>query len=334
MVWSSATQNNVDKMCHIFTKPLKLVWSRNHFNLSARQFYSNVETVKDLEMVWTHFSGEFDASNTIIVDDSTSKLVRQPFNLIHVRTFHHADIDEGYTDNELLKVIDYLDTIRSHSNVANYVRNKPFLSHKYVVPENKELDSAMQHFTGTGRFVKPQQPLKMGIKRRLDDDDDGYNGIGVDVSIEQVKLAEDGVNTKPEPAVVHDNSISIKLEADDGTAGARQQDDEVEKPPRKKSKKAKKEKTPKPKRKTRRSKKQKKAATTSSDIHASPQTEVKQKKKKKKKATSSNIPIRPQTEKKLKSIQESIKQKKQEQKKHKKSNSSKIELQAVKIEPC
>ncbi|KAL9557976.1 hypothetical protein MBANPS3_001123 [Mucor bainieri] len=166
MVWSSARQENVEKMCHVFTQPLKLVWSRSHLNLSQQQFRSNVDTVKDLEIVWKHFLGE---------------------------TFHHEEIREEYPDNELLKVMKYLDIVRAHSNVANYVRCEPFLSHRHIVPENRLLDLAMQYFSRAGKFALPYQPPKKRAKRRRVDDDDM-----LDVKLEPVDELDDKISVKLE----------------------------------------------------------------------------------------------------------------------------------------
>ncbi|KAI8636104.1 HAD-like domain-containing protein, partial [Parasitella parasitica] len=126
MVWSSARQQSVQMMCKIFQQPLELVWNRDHFELEPDQYYRNTETVKDLTKAWHHFSNRHDAKDTIMLDDTISKLIYQPYNLIHIKTFDSNDIIKGAADNELLKVIRYLDVLRSQSNVANFMRNDPF----------------------------------------------------------------------------------------------------------------------------------------------------------------------------------------------------------------
>lgn len=260
--------------------------------LSQQQFHSNIDTIKDLDIVWKHFSNEFNATNTIVIDDSPPKLALQPYNLIHIRTFNHEEIREGYTDNELLKVMKYLNAVRSHSNVANYVRSEPFLSHLFNVPENMDLDFAMGHFNGAGKFGTTYQLPKKILKRRRDDD-------VVNSAIYQ--------GTQ--------NEKCIKQEPEDHEAVA-QQEDEDEEPPKKKltRTKTKKEKLPRHLRKPRHRKQRKETQATN------------------------NIPIRPQTDKKLKSIQESIKQRKQEKQKVKKelhamNNDKPQPLVAIKVEP-
>lgn len=168
MVWSSARQQSVQMMCKIFKQPLELVWNRNHFELDESQFYGKTETIKDLTKVWHHFSDQYDAKNTIILDDTDSKLVYQPYNLIHIKTFDFKDIIEGATDNELLRVVRYLDVLRVQSNVASFIRNDPFNAEiDYEIKTDYNLDAAMVHYNKKGRIIQMfKQP-----KRALSDDD-------------------------------------------------------------------------------------------------------------------------------------------------------------------
>ncbi|KAG2193964.1 hypothetical protein INT46_011306 [Mucor plumbeus] len=168
MVWSSARQQSVQMMCKIFKQPLELVWNRNHFELDRNQFYGKTETIKDLNKVWHHFSNQYGAKSTIILDDTDSKLVYQPYNLIHVKTFDFKDIIEGATDNELLRVIRYLDVLRLQSNVASFIRNNPFNAGKdYEIITDYKLDAAMVHYNKKGHIIQ----MFKRPKRALSDDD-------------------------------------------------------------------------------------------------------------------------------------------------------------------
>ncbi|KAG2234830.1 hypothetical protein INT48_006747 [Thamnidium elegans] len=126
MVWSSAQTFSVKKMCQMF-QPYKphAVWDRSHLGLSETEFYSNVDTIKDIKKVWQAFQ-EFNATNTIVLDDSASKLAIQPYNLIKMSTFDFqlfGTQTEG--ERDLLKVKKYLKELRYQSNVCNYIRNHP-----------------------------------------------------------------------------------------------------------------------------------------------------------------------------------------------------------------
>ncbi|KAL7316772.1 hypothetical protein PS15m_003220 [Mucor circinelloides] len=302
MVWSSARLPNVNRMCNIFTKPLKLVWCRSQLELTQQEFNSNTDTVKDLNIVWKHFSNEYNARNTIVLDDTPTKLAYQPYNLIHIRTFCHEDIHEGYTDNELLKVIPYLDTLRHQSNVANFARYEPFLSHRYSVPDDVILDSAMGHFARGRMSAAPYQPPKRGNKTRFDED-----GNMVANTNHQDIVQDTSVKAEPDDV---GNYINTELQPeDDINAKQEEEDKETEEPSRKKRKRTKREKPPRHLRKPRH-KKQKKQAI------------------KEKTAAAAMVPLRPQTEEKLKSIQESIKQRK----KMKKERDSFSSI-AIKVEP-
>ncbi|KAI9344117.1 HAD-like domain-containing protein, partial [Pilaira anomala] len=127
MVWSSAQSYSVRNMCKMF-EPYKpqIVWDRSHLGLAPADFNSNVETVKDLEKVWKKLS-DFNPTNTIVLDDSASKLALQPYNLIKMSTFDYQDFMKSATgERDLLKVIKYLKTLQFQSNVANYMRFNPF----------------------------------------------------------------------------------------------------------------------------------------------------------------------------------------------------------------
>lgn len=132
MVWSSAQKASVKQMMKFFTvqqtSKMVLTWDRSHFGLSKKDFNNKTATIKDLKKVWQtkglHF---FDASNTVILDDSPSKCVLQPFNSIHLPTFDHRDpkfLEHG--DQVLLSVMEYLERIERQTNIPNFVRKVPF----------------------------------------------------------------------------------------------------------------------------------------------------------------------------------------------------------------
>ncbi|KAI9005834.1 HAD-like domain-containing protein, partial [Phycomyces nitens] len=125
MVWSSAQATSVNDMCHLFgnyRKHLKLIWSREDFGLSPREFYSDTETVKDLSRVWWILR-DFGPTNTILLDDTPAKSLLQPYNSVNLKTFDHKDYTEFMSgDGELEGVMDYLAKLRYQTNVANYVR--------------------------------------------------------------------------------------------------------------------------------------------------------------------------------------------------------------------
>lgn len=156
MVWSSAQTFSVSKMCKMFAphKP-HAVWDRSHLGLSETDFYSHVDTVKDIKKVWKTFR-EFDATNTIVLDDSTSKLVLQPYNLIKMSTF---DIQVFHTqvegERDLLKVKKYLEDLQYQSNVCNYIRNHPLdIEGEHGIEAHTVKDRLLINFVN-GRIIAP-----------------------------------------------------------------------------------------------------------------------------------------------------------------------------------
>ncbi|KAF8328208.1 uncharacterized protein EI90DRAFT_3155925 [Cantharellus anzutake] len=107
MVWSSAQPRNVKKMVDEAFGPqsqhLKAVWARDTLGLSTEDYGKNVETVKNLELVWGRLSDDsekaggkpftYNALNTILVDNSPIKAHMQPHNHICVPEYAH-ELDE------------------------------------------------------------------------------------------------------------------------------------------------------------------------------------------------------------------------------------------------
>ncbi|KAI8376377.1 HAD-like domain-containing protein [Radiomyces spectabilis] len=131
-VWSTARPENVANMCRLFGEfkdQIVMIWNRTHFGLTQAEYYGKTKTVKDLERVWDYFDDEYNAYNTILLDDTPSKAVVQPYNSIHLREFDHLlPTFSQYGDNELLHVMEYLDKLKYQSNVCSFMRQSPFIS--------------------------------------------------------------------------------------------------------------------------------------------------------------------------------------------------------------
>ncbi|KAL0086394.1 HAD-like domain-containing protein, partial [Phycomyces blakesleeanus] len=131
MVWSSAQPVNVDRMCRMFEdhRPeLVKVWDRTYFGLTPNQYNKKIVTIKDLKRVWSAFdNGEYDATNTILLDDSPEKTVLQPYNSVHLTSFDHlSSTFRAHGESELLAVISYLEKLRKVDNVCSYIRERPY----------------------------------------------------------------------------------------------------------------------------------------------------------------------------------------------------------------
>jgi hypothetical protein len=137
MVWSSAQPDNVKNMCKkLFNnetaKTRIAVWNRNHFGLSASDYGQKVQVYKQLSRIWRnaglshrkHGEGwiQFDQTNTVLLDDSREKAASEPFNLVEIESF------EGSTDkpDTLWQVREYLETLRSYTNVSAYIRENAY----------------------------------------------------------------------------------------------------------------------------------------------------------------------------------------------------------------
>lgn len=167
MLWSSAQPHSVNNMCRLFGKhkeKLSVIWDRTSFGLSKSDYNRKVVTIKNLDKVWQHFQGQYDATNTILLDDSPLKAQLQPYNCVHPSEFEHgssAFVSSG--ESELLHVLNYLKLLQFQSNVANYIRHHP-----YNTLENDPLENTHQleyylftdDYDKMGKIVDLQQQKK------------------------------------------------------------------------------------------------------------------------------------------------------------------------------
>lgn len=137
MVWSSARPENVSNMCkRLFTSSqrqhLVAEWGRDRLGLSETDYQRRVQAYKRLQIVWNDpvvqhahplatIGRYWDASNTILIDDSVEKARSELFNLLLVPEF------DGRPENPdiLRKVAEYLDVVKLQSHVAAFIRANP-----------------------------------------------------------------------------------------------------------------------------------------------------------------------------------------------------------------
>ena len=110
MVWSSTKPNNLEQICNkLFTeeqrKQIVRIWGRESLDLTREQFMEKTQVYKRLQRVWNDKEIQktypkyspnaqwrqnalrWDQSNTILIDDSRTKAVGQPFNLLEIPEF-------------------------------------------------------------------------------------------------------------------------------------------------------------------------------------------------------------------------------------------------------
>ncbi|KAG9069079.1 hypothetical protein KI688_009972 [Linnemannia hyalina] len=146
MIWSSATRQRVSTMMKgggfIGVEKMDRVWNREHLQLRFKDFHRKVLTLKDLEFVWRAIETErseakpeqlsaggryefcYDQTNTVLIDDSPHKTQLQPHNCMIVPDFDQTRVQRG--DQELLKVIHYLNDLLYQDNASAYMRASPF----------------------------------------------------------------------------------------------------------------------------------------------------------------------------------------------------------------
>ena len=136
-VWSSATAENtaelVDRIWPTkLRRDLKFVMSQEECGqvgtMPAKSGGTKPIFIKELERVWSRFTnGEFHATNTLLIDDSEYKVVRNPAHTaIHPRPFtvEKCARDVGLSKTGALR--SYLEKLRSHESVPKFVRENVF----------------------------------------------------------------------------------------------------------------------------------------------------------------------------------------------------------------
>ncbi|KAG0141044.1 hypothetical protein CROQUDRAFT_725852 [Cronartium quercuum f. sp. fusiforme G11] len=191
LIWTSAIEKNTGWMVRALgwgteptspLPPLLGLWTREHLGLSRMEFKSNVQTRKDLALVWNAFPKssssdvsphtlgtepgvgmetktrvklkteaqeeandvtiddvsvirQWNASNTIILDDNPEKAALQPHNHLPISTFKVApfphqtplvSISTGEAqniDSSLLIIIAALERLRHQSNISHFISN-------------------------------------------------------------------------------------------------------------------------------------------------------------------------------------------------------------------
>ncbi|CAO3644087.1 unnamed protein product [Cunninghamella echinulata] len=152
-------------MCKIFGKyetKLQLIWTRKNFELTEKEYNSKTITIKDLRKIWQHLP-QFNATNTILLDDSPKKTILQPFNHVIISEFNHLDQsfqkiekdgdNSSGGENELIYIKDYLDKLKYQDNVANYIFQHPYQSSLKKDNNNDLLSSKYPKSTLCRHFV-------------------------------------------------------------------------------------------------------------------------------------------------------------------------------------
>ncbi|KAI5849491.1 NLI interacting factor-like phosphatase-domain-containing protein [Morchella snyderi] len=137
MVWSSARPDNVSLMLKALFTPaekqmLLAEWGRDTLGLTRLEFNQKVQVYKRLDRVWEGqyrvafpMDGKWDQTNTMLLDDSPTKAVGQPYNHVEVSEFL-GTMREVREDRVLVNLVGYLEEIRWQGNVSAFIRAGPF----------------------------------------------------------------------------------------------------------------------------------------------------------------------------------------------------------------
>ncbi|BGP33114.1 hypothetical protein JCM10296v2_004903 [Rhodotorula toruloides] len=149
LVGPSLTSSGEAEILH---PKLLAVWAREDFGLTKRDYESYVAVVKDLERLWEFLAQkngawQFDASNTVMVDDTPSKLRAEPYSLIAAPSYYYPfgpgsiQTTRSSMDQFLLALVGMLSDLVGESNFAAYLKQMRW----YVKDEGEnEVQSAKE----------------------------------------------------------------------------------------------------------------------------------------------------------------------------------------------
>lgn len=136
MIWSSAKPDNVRSVTNRLLTPsdragLIALWGREAFGFTDKDYNGRTQCYKRLERAWADpavrgshpMGGEWDQTNTVLIDDSAEKARSEPYNLVEIPEFSGGDEEAA----EILpQVHTYLNTLSLQGDVSRYIRENPF----------------------------------------------------------------------------------------------------------------------------------------------------------------------------------------------------------------
>ena len=136
-VWSSAMEHNTSAMVKNIwgdlREKLAFVLCQEHCTRAGMMktsdgFGTKPRFLKNLSVVWQKFETRFDETNTLLIDDDSYKVVKNPPNTaIHPSPFTVADreSDNGLGPNGALRL--YLEKLHECDSVPAFVKTNPFV---------------------------------------------------------------------------------------------------------------------------------------------------------------------------------------------------------------
>ncbi|CAM6096782.1 unnamed protein product [Calypogeia fissa] len=183
-VWSSAQKNNVYAFVEYIFKEAKeklaFVWHQDHCTNTGFRHPDDHHVpvfLKELWKLWEKIepnlpweAGDYDPLNTLLIDDSPSKAMKNPsYTAIFPKTYKATDPNDNYLGAELRI---YLQGLLQMTDVQAYVQENPFGERSIAIGdpkwskillsfrvEDKRVPSVGGHLVSTGHTTVPKNPF-------------------------------------------------------------------------------------------------------------------------------------------------------------------------------
>ncbi|KAI5285306.1 hypothetical protein KEM54_000667 [Ascosphaera aggregata] len=180
MIWTSTMPGNtMNLVTSVFPRStinsLVDIWARDKLRLKEWEYNSKVQVYKNLEWVWEDVNikgyGNWDQSNTVLVDDSRLKAASHPFNLLEIPEFDGrlpGFFDEG---KAFLTVLRQLRVLSWYDNVSTKIREWDELrQEKLPLTEQEEDDEDLDDAEREAKIkaLKPEEKEEYENRRIAD----------------------------------------------------------------------------------------------------------------------------------------------------------------------
>jgi len=155
-IWSSATERNTKKLVeHVWGANLHkvaFIWGQercSNIGVAPSSSQNRPMFLKELQHVWklkkkTGLS-RFNVSNTLLIDDSPYKAIRNPeFTAIHPRGFSVEDIEHDDVLGENGALRKYLERVSAAPSVPEFVRANPWTTAELSVEQAQQIAHAKE----------------------------------------------------------------------------------------------------------------------------------------------------------------------------------------------
>lgn len=157
-------------------------WARDTLGLTKVQFSQKTQVYKRLERVWDGEykvgGGQWDQTNTVLLDDTAVKAKGQPWNHVEVEEFLGTKAQRR-EDRTLVALVGYLEECRWRANVSAFIRSTRFETGGVWEARGEEVLRELELEGGEVADQVVGEALKEIAAGEVEEDGEGEGGVGL-----------------------------------------------------------------------------------------------------------------------------------------------------------